>query len=67
MIRCPVTATLLAVVFPIVAPQAASAQDYPNRAIRMVVPFPPGGSTNVLGRLMGQKLSDRFRRCPGGS
>jgi len=36
------------------------AQDYPNRPVTFVVPFAPGGSTDVLGRLMGQKLSERL-------
>jgi tripartite-type tricarboxylate transporter receptor subunit TctC len=35
----------------------AAAQDYPNRPITMIVPYPPGGGVDVMGRLMGQKLS----------
>jgi tripartite-type tricarboxylate transporter receptor subunit TctC len=36
---------------------SAAAQDYPNRPITMIVPYPPGGGVDVMGRLMGQKLS----------
>ena len=36
----------------------AQAADYPNRPIRMVIPFPPGGGTDVLSRLVAQKLTD---------
>jgi tripartite-type tricarboxylate transporter receptor subunit TctC len=35
----------------------AGSQDYPNRPITMIVPYPPGGGVDVMGRLMGQKLS----------
>jgi len=38
----------------------ALAQDYPNRQVNFVVPFAPGGGTDVLGRLVGQKLSERL-------
>ena len=36
------------------------AQDYPNHQVNFVVPFAPGGGTDILGRLVGQKLTDRF-------
>jgi tripartite-type tricarboxylate transporter receptor subunit TctC len=39
---------------------AQSAQDYPNRQVNFIVPFAPGGGTDILGRMFGQKLSDRF-------
>jgi tripartite-type tricarboxylate transporter receptor subunit TctC len=38
---------------------AASAADYPARPIRFVLPFPPGGATELLGRIVGQKLNER--------
>ena len=36
---------------------AACAQSYPNRPVRWVVPFPPGGSADIMGRMIGQDLS----------
>jgi tripartite-type tricarboxylate transporter receptor subunit TctC len=38
------------------------AEDYPSRQVNFIVPFAPGGGTDILGRLFGQKLSDRFGR-----
>ena len=35
----------------------AAADDYPNRPITLIVPYPPGGGVDTMGRLMGQKLS----------
>lgn len=49
-------ALLSAIVLPCI-PQA-SAQDYPNRPIRMVIPWPPGGVTDVVARSLAQHMSD---------
>ena len=35
----------------------AHAQDYPNKPIRMIVPYPPGGGTDVVARIVNEKLS----------
>ena len=38
----------------------ATAQDYPTRPVRMIIPFPPGGSNDVVGRLIAIKLGERL-------
>jgi tripartite-type tricarboxylate transporter receptor subunit TctC len=38
--------------------QCASAQTYPSRPVRIVVPFPPGGTTDVVARIIGQRLTE---------
>jgi tripartite-type tricarboxylate transporter receptor subunit TctC len=38
----------------------ASAQDYPTRPVRFLVGYPPGGATDILARLIGQRLSEKL-------
>jgi tripartite-type tricarboxylate transporter receptor subunit TctC len=44
----------------VVAPLPAFAQSYPSQPIRMIVPFPPGGLTDVIARMIGQALGERL-------
>lgn len=34
------------------------AEDYPNKPIRWILPFPPGGATDIIGRIVGQKMTE---------
>ena len=42
------------------AAYAADASDYPNKPIRIIVPFPPGGSNDLLARYFGDRLTERL-------
>jgi tripartite-type tricarboxylate transporter receptor subunit TctC len=48
-------AALLALTAPL-----AAQSDYPNRAVRMIVPFPPGGSNDVVARMVATQLGERL-------
>lgn len=42
--------------------QSANADDFPNRAMRIVVPYPPGGINDNVARIVGQKLSESYKQ-----
>src|SRR3979409_1263466 len=42
------------------AATAAHAQTYPAKSIRMIMPFPPGGPTDIVGRLVAAKVSEQI-------
>jgi len=52
MSRLAIAAALLLALAP-----RTFADDYPNRPVRLIIPFPPGGSNDVVGRLVAQQLS----------
>lgn len=40
----------------------AAGQTYPSKPIRLIAPYPPGGSSDILARILGQKLTDAWRQ-----
>ncbi len=54
------TMRAIAIFIVMICANAAQAQDYPARAIRFVIPTSPGGASDILGRLLAQRLSDAF-------
>ncbi|MBY0437465.1 MAG: tripartite tricarboxylate transporter substrate binding protein, partial [Burkholderiales bacterium] len=52
-----IAATILAAL-----PAPASAQNYPVRPVRLIVPFAPGAASDITGRLVAQKLGEGFNQ-----
>ncbi|MBX6327671.1 MAG: tripartite tricarboxylate transporter substrate binding protein [Pseudolabrys sp.] len=59
--RSPFALVLSAVAL-LAAASPVSAADFPERPVKLIVPFAPAGPTDVMARLIAQKLSDRFKQ-----
>ncbi|MEN3297078.1 MAG: hypothetical protein V7642_6331, partial [Burkholderiales bacterium] len=44
----------------LVAPVLALAQAYPNKPVKVIIPYPPGGPTDIMGRIVAQGLANKF-------
>src|SRR5690349_20324744 len=58
--RCGVLASLVLCATTILSTGAAAQSTYPEKTVRLVVPFPAGGATDILGRLIAERLSAAF-------
>jgi tripartite-type tricarboxylate transporter receptor subunit TctC len=56
----PVRASMLAAMLALLGAQEAAAQKWPDKAVRIVTPFAPGGGTDVFARLLAQRFSEVF-------
>ena len=52
--------TILLAVAVSLCSSAAAAQTYPVKPVRLIIPFPPGGSNDIVGRLIASKLTERL-------
>jgi len=58
--RLAIFATFATLALGVLGPAQVFAQAYPVKPIRLVVPFPPGGSTDIVARIVAQKLGERI-------
>jgi tripartite-type tricarboxylate transporter receptor subunit TctC len=55
-----ITCSILIVAAHAGAPLAQAAESWPNRPVRFIVPYPPGGTTDIVARGIGGKLSEKY-------
>jgi tripartite-type tricarboxylate transporter receptor subunit TctC len=52
----------LLIALALLCPAAAMAQDFPNKTIRLIVPFPPGGPNDIIARVVGKRMSEILKQ-----
>src|SRR3954468_14544791 len=51
---------VIAILWALAGIGAAGAQNYPTKPVRLILPFPPGGPSDILGRALSQKVSEQW-------
>src|SRR6202022_4686420 len=57
-----VLATLVTGLSVLLWPASVAAQDFPNKPIRLIVPFPAGGPNDIIARVIGQRMSELIKQ-----
>jgi len=52
----------LLIALTVLCPAVAQAQDFPNRNIRLIVPFPPGGPNDIIARVVGKRMQEILKQ-----
>src|SRR5262245_13357806 len=58
--KAAISTVLVLCAVQLAAPGVATAQTYPAKPIRIIVPYPPGGTSDILTRMVGQKLTESW-------
>src|SRR6202171_4348616 len=61
-LKFPGAVVLLAAAWALALPAHVSAQGYPNKPVRMIVPFAPGGATDIQARVISKELGEQFQQ-----
>jgi tripartite-type tricarboxylate transporter receptor subunit TctC len=58
----PVLAGVALAILSVMLPATVAAQTYPTKPIRVIAPFPPGGTSDTIARILGQKLTEAWKQ-----